>query len=194
MIQESVYNKRLLTSLKSTIYLGYYYRHNLVELTKELTTKPGTDVMAGLKSHNQDPGYADINAMWEQANFNPASMQWINYYPEKDYSQALADDVAFYLRLNGVHRSWISRVDPGYMAPWHWDVDDKEQEYLAKGEIKRYSITMCPPTTGHIFIVGEDYLYNVPSGSIFKWKNHREWHTGINGGLTPKFTFHILGY
>ena len=91
-------------------------------------------------------------------------------------------------------RDRISRVDPGYMAPWHWDVDDNEQAYLQKGEIKRYSITMCSPTMGHIFVIGDDYIYGAPEGSIFKWNDHRAWHTGINAGMTPKFTFHILGY
>jgi hypothetical protein len=193
MIETSFFDKRLL-NLKNTIYLGYYYRHNLIELASALTTNPGTDVMAGLQAHANDPGYDEINNMWQAAKFNPSAMQWINYYPGKDFAQELVDDVAKYLRLNGVHRAWISRVDPGYFAPWHWDVDDNEAEYLKKGEIKRYSITMCAPTMGHIFVIGDDYIYGTPEGSIFKWKNHREWHTGINAGMTPKFTFHILGY
>jgi len=194
MIITSVFDKRLLTSLKSTIYLGYYYRHNLINLTKELTSNPGTDVMAGLEAHKDESGYADINKMWQDAKFNTNAMQWINYYPGKDFTQDLVDDVAKYLRLSGVHRAWISRIDPGYMAPWHWDVDDNESTYLQKGEIKRYSMTLCSPAMGHIFIVGDDYIYNVPEGSIFKWKNYKEWHTGINAGMTPKFTFHIIGY
>jgi hypothetical protein len=193
MIETSQFDKRFL-SLKSTTYLGYYYRHDLSELVKSLTDNPGTDVMSNLQRHTETPAYKEIHSLWESSKFNKDSMQWINYYPSKDYSQELVDDISFYLRLNGVHRSWISRVDPGNFAPWHWDVDDNEQEYLMKGEIKRYSITLCEPTMGHIFIVGEDYLYNAPQGSIFKWNNHREWHTGINAGMTPKFTFHILGY
>lgn len=193
MIETSFFDKRFL-KLKNTIYLGYYYRHDLVAIAKELEGNPGTDVMAGLTARAELPAYSDINNMWKTANFNPAAMQWINYYPGKDFTQELVDDVAKYLRLNGVHRAWISRVDPGYYAPWHWDVDDNENSYLEKGPIKRYSITMCTPQMGHIFVIGDDYLYGAPEGSIFKWKNHREWHTGINAGLNPKFTFHILGY
>jgi hypothetical protein len=194
MITTSVFDKRLLTSLNSTIYLGYYYRHNLIDLAKELLDNPGTDVMAGLTAHKDDPGYAGINKMWQDAKFNTNAMQWINYYPGKDFKQELVDDIANYLRLSGVHRAWISRIDPGYIAPWHWDVDENEQVYLEKGEIKRYSITLCSPAMGHIFIIGDDYIYNTPEGSIFKWKNYKEWHTGINAGMTPKFTLHILGY
>lgn len=193
MIESSKFDKRLLT-LTSTIYLGYYYRKDLSELVSSLSNKEGTDVMANLQRHKETPEYKKIHDLWNQAKYNQNSMQWINYYPGQDFDSSLVDDVQFYLRLTGVHRAWISRVDPGNYAPWHWDVDDNEEEYLKKGEIKRYSITLCQPTMGHIFIIGEDYLYNSPEGSIFKWKNHREWHTGINAGLTPKFTFHILGY
>ena len=193
MIETSFFDKRLL-SLKDTIYLGYYYRHNLIELSEQLVDVPGTDVMQGLQQHKDSPKYRDIHKLWQDSKFNESSMQWINYYPGKDYSQDLVDDVAFYLRLNGVHRSWISRVDPGNYAPWHYDVDDNESTYLKKGEIKRYSITMCRPTIGHIFVIGQDHLYNCPEGSIFKWKDHNQWHMGINGGMKPKFTFHILGY
>jgi hypothetical protein len=193
MIETSFFDKRLLT-LKDTIYLGYYYRHDLINLSQSLLDSPGTDVMSGLREKHSDPKYAEINKLWQNAKFNENAMQWINYYPAKDFPQSLVDDAASYLRLNGVHRAWISRIDPGYCAPWHWDVDDNENLYLEKGEIKRYSITMCSPTMGHIFIIGQDYLYDVPVGSIFKWKNFKEWHTGINAGMSPKFTFHILGY
>ena len=153
MIETSFFDKRWL-SLKDPVYLGYYYRHDLIALAKQLTDKKGTDVMANLQSHANDPGYSDIHKLWQDANYNTNAMQWINYYPGLDFDQALVDDVAFYLRLKGVHRSWISRVDPGYFAPLHWDVDDNESEYLKHGDIKRYSITMCAPTIGHVYLNG----------------------------------------
>jgi hypothetical protein len=72
-------------------------------------------------------------------------------------------------------------------------VDENEQEYLKSGEIKRYTVMLGPPAMGHIFILGNDYIYNTPIGSIFKWKNYKEWHAGTNAGLTPNYMFHILG-
>lgn len=194
MIETSVFDKRLL-SLKSCAFLGYYYRYDLAELVNTLLLKEGTSVTTDPSRWNFDTsGYTDIYKMWQAANFNPNSIKWINYYPGKDYPQELVDDVAGYLRLNGVHRSWISRIDPGYYAPWHWDVDDNEETYLQKGSIKRYSLTLCEPTLGHIFILGEDYLYNTPHGSIFRWNKYKEWHAGINAGITPKFMLHVIGY
>ena len=80
MIESSFFDKRLL-NLKDTIYLGYYYRHDLIALTGELSKKPGTDVMANLKHRAGEPVYGEINKMWQDANFNTNAMQWINYYP-----------------------------------------------------------------------------------------------------------------
>lgn len=194
MIEGSVFDKRLL-SLKSSVYLGYYYRFNLEELIDSLSNQSGTDIVVDPSRWNMNTdGYAEIHDIWRSANFNPASIKWTNYYPGINYTQDLVDDVANYLRLKGVHRSWISRIDPGYYAPWHWDVDDNETEYLSKGHIKRYSIMLGKPTIGHVFILGDDHLYNAPEGSIFKWNDYKSWHAGINAGMKPKFMFHIIGY
>jgi hypothetical protein len=194
MIEGSVFDKRLL-SLKSTAYLGYYYRFNLEDIVSSLTNQVGIEITTNPDHWNMDTeGYSEIYKIWREAKFNPASIKWINYYPNTHYDQSLVNDIAKYLRLNGVHRSWISRIDPGYYAPWHWDVDDLESEYLIKGPIKRYSIMLGKPALGHIFIVGDDYLYNLPDGSIFKWNNYKDWHAGTNAGLVPNFMLHILGY
>lgn len=194
MIEGSVYDKRLL-SLKSTAYLGYYYRFNLEDIVASLNNQLGNEISTDPSYWDMNTtGYSEIYKLWKEANFNPASIKWINYYCDKHYNQSLVDDVAKYLRLNGIHRSWISRIDPGYYAPWHWDVDDNESEYLQKGHIKRYSIMLGKPALGHILIVGEDYLYNLPEGSILKWNNYRDWHAGVNAGLVPNFILHILGY
>jgi len=190
----AVYDRRLLT-LKSCAFLNAYKRINLKELIKSLKDKQGSDVTTDPSRWNLDNSdYGKIHAIWKEANFNSSAMKWTNYYPREEFSQEFVDDVASYLRLKGVHRAWISRVDSGYYAPWHWDVDDNEQEYLKHGEIKRYSIMMGDKTPGHIFMLGEDYLYDCPQGSIFRWNNHNEWHSGINAGMTPKFMFHIIGY
>jgi hypothetical protein len=192
MIEESAFDKRLL-NLNSSAFLGYYYRRNLLKITSNLTD--GIPVTTDLSRWNlETTGYSEIYKMWQNAKFNPNSIKWINYYPDTHFDVDLVNDVAFYLRLTGVHRAWISRVDPGYYAPWHWDVDDNESTYLEKGQIKRYSVMLDKPAIGHVFILGEDYLYNTPVGAIFKWNNYKEWHAGINAGLTPKFMLHILGY
>lgn len=187
------YDKSLL-KLKSCSFLNTYKRVNWDTVIAELTVRTGSAVTTDPSRWNTEtPGYQEIYSLWKTANFNPASIKWVNYYPEVDYSQEIVDEVADYLRVK-VHRSWISRLDSGFIAPWHWDVDDHESQYLAKGTPVRYSIIMNPPTLGNIFIVGDDYIYNSPQGSIFKWHNYKEWHSGINAGMTPSFMFHLLAY
>ena len=194
MIEESIFDKRLL-SLKSCAFLGYYFRKDLNALVLSLNLGEGTPITTDMSNWNlETSGYTNIYKMWEKAKFNPTAIKWTNYYPDKDYDQDITDDIAGYLRLGGVHRSWISRVDPGYYSPWHWDVDDNESTYLENGPIKRYSVMLDAPAMGHIFILGDDYLYNCPQGSIFKWNDYNSWHAGVNAGLTPKYMLHILGY
>lgn len=172
-----------------------FNKHNLVSIARTLMTAQGTVVNTDPARWNQDtPGYSEVYTLWKDSKFNIASIQWINYYPEKDFSQSIVDDAAEFLGLNGVHRAWISKIDPGYFAPWHWDVDDNEKEYLKKGPIKRYSITMTNPAMGHIFILEDNYYFNKMSGTVIKWNDYKQWHAGINGGLSPKLMFHIIGY
>jgi hypothetical protein len=194
------FDKRLL-NLTSCDFLGTIFKIEWNEVVSNLTSNKGVDITIDPSKWNlENKEYGNILKLWKDANFNENAIKWTNYYPETHYSRNIDLEVCRYLRLDGCHRSWISRVDPGYFAPWHWDVDDNEAEYLKKGEIKRYSIFITGDnflsggTLGHIFILGSDYLYQCPEGSIFKWHNHREWHAGINAGLRPKFIYHILGY
>ncbi len=140
-----------------------------------------------------NPEYDKIYQVWKKANFNFNSIQWINYYPNIDFPEEVVKQQAEYLRLKTVHRSWISKLNPGFMAPWHWDVDDNEQEYLTHGPIKRYTVMIEQMDHGHILIIGKDHYYNQPKNTIIKWQNYKEWHSGINAGMTPNYMFHILG-
>lgn len=139
------------------------------------------------------PEYLEIEDIWINANINPSSIKWINYYPDVHFSNELINTVANFLNVK-IHRAWISRIDPGYLAPWHWDVDDNEAEYLSKGTPIRYSIFITPASMGHVLIVNNKYYHSMPHGSIIKWDNYKDWHCGINGGLIPKFMLHLLAY
>lgn len=165
------------------------------EIITDLSTQQGSPVTTDPARWDFDtPGYNEIHAMWKNANFNASAIKWINYYPVEHFSQTVIDQVAESLNLNGVHRSWISRLDPGYMAPWHWDVDDNEAEYLKQGAIVRYTVIIKPFAHGHVFILGDQYFYNLQEGKIIIWDNHREWHSGINAGMEPNWMLHILGF
>jgi hypothetical protein len=159
-----------------------------------LTDKKGSEVTTDpARWKLSTPGYNDIYQMWINANFNPESIKWINYYPGKHYSNEVVMMVSKLLGITSV-RSWISRIDPGFIAPYHWDVDDNEQEYLKNGKLYRYTCFMNDPTVGHILILGEEYFYNQEKGSLYEWDNYKDWHSGINAGMCPQFMFHVLGY
>lgn len=139
------------------------------------------------------PGYSEIYKIWTDASINLKSVKWINYYPNIHFSSEIITTVAEFLNVQ-VHRAWVSRIDPGYFAPWHWDVDDNEADYLIKGTPVRFSCFICNHSVGQVFIVNDKYYHTMPQGTIIKWNNYKDWHCGINGGLVPKFMLHILAY
>jgi len=136
-----------------------------------------------------NPEYAEILKLWNDSNFNTNSVKWTNYYDTKEIESELANQ--FYVKPL---RSWISCVEPGYMTGHHYDIDDHEQEYLQLGKIKRFSVFMSKPSIGQLFIMGDNYYYNMEQGSVLVWNNYRAWHNGINGSLINKYMFHLLGY
>ena len=136
-----------------------------------------------------NPEYAEILKLWKDNNFNTDSVKWTNYYDTKDLENKIAEQV----NITPL-RSWISCVEPGYMTGYHYDIDDNEEEYLTHGKIKRYSVFIGEPSVGQVFILGNEYHYNNAQGAVLEWDNYREWHNGINGSLSNKYMFHIIGY
>jgi len=133
--------------------------------------------------------YSDILKLWQDNNFNLDSIKWTNFYDTKDIETQLCDQLNISLL-----RSWISCLEPGYMTAPHYDIDDNEQEYLKYGEIQRYSVFISKPAVGHLFILNDEYHFNNPQGTIVKWNTYKDWHNGINGSLSNKYMFHLLGY
>lgn len=158
------------------------------------TLKDGSDVTVDPTRWNLDnPGYNKIYDIWKKANFNFQSIKWTNYYPGIHFPEEVVTQQMEYLKIKKVHRCWISKLDCGYMAPWHWDVDDNEEEYLTHGPITRYTVIIKNMAPGHILIVGNSHYFNQLDDTVIKWDNYREWHSGINAGMEPSFMFHILG-
>ena len=154
----------------------------------------GSDVTVDPLRWNLDnPKYNKILSIWKKANFNLDSIRWTNYYPGIHFLQDIIDQQLEYLSIKQVHRAWISKIDPGYMAPWHWDVDDNEEEFLKNGSIVRYTVIIKQMAHGHILIIGNDHYYNKPKDTVIKWGNYKEWHSSVNAGMEPSYLLHILG-
>jgi len=136
-----------------------------------------------------NPEYKKILNLWQENNFNIDAVKWINFYDTKDIEIELAEK----LNITPL-RSWISCLEPGWVTGYHYDIDDNENEYLKHGKIKRYSVFISKPSLGHIFILDNSYYYNNKQGKVLEWNDYKDWHNGINAGLTNKYMFHILGY
>lgn len=163
-------------------------------IINSLSTQEGTSITTDPSYWNSDnPEYGEIYKLWKSADFNEKSIKWINYYPDKNYSKNIETEISASLNVSPL-RSWISRIDPGYYAPWHWDIDDNIEEYKAKGPILRYTVFIDKPQMGHIFILSDKYYFNIETGTTLEWPNYSDWHAGINGGLAPYYMFHLLGH
>jgi hypothetical protein len=134
------------------------------------------------------PDYTKILQTWKDANYPEEMIKWINYYPEQHFSDDLGNSLCEHFKIR-YRRAWISRIDPGYSAPWHWDVEDNPEEY--EGSL-RLCMFIQDGQPGHIFILGkEDYFYNMKAGQGIFWHRYNEYHIGMNAGLTPKYMYHL---
>jgi hypothetical protein len=140
-----------------------------------------------------NPHFVEIMKQLESAKYDFSSVDWIDYYPRVHFDNTCVDEFSK-LVDHEICRAWISRVDPGKNAPWHWDVDNQETEFLKLGKLKRWTCFITEPKVGHSLIIGNKGFYNEPAGTIYEWPNYREWHCAANCGLEPQFLFHCLGY
>ena len=90
-------------------------------------------------------------------------------------------------------RTFVSEVYPGRCVPYHWDVEDMEEEWLKEGDLVRYACFMDKPKFGHIFILEDEMHYNPKQHDIIEWDFYKNWHAGSNCGSEPWYLFHMLG-
>jgi hypothetical protein len=134
------------------------------------------------------PDYLEIFNLWKKANYPEHMIRWNNYYPNVHFTDELDKLICEHFNI-GYRRSWISRVDPGYSAPWHWDIEDEPEDYDGPLRLSIF-IKNCQP--GHIFILGkEDVFFNMKEGDGIFWKRFNEYHIGMNAGLEPKYMYHL---
>lgn len=157
----------------------------------EVKDKEGT-VLPNLIWDN--PHFEVMRKLYDESNYIIEASEWINYYPGQDYDEKINKKFGEFVGHPEYARAWISRINPGKTAPWHWDLDDHEAEYMAKGEIVRFVCKMNDPAPGQVTIIGNTALHGGLQGDIYKWPDHRMWHGSVNCGLEPKYQFNYLGY
>jgi hypothetical protein len=142
---------------------------------------------------NTDGRFNNMIETWKQAGYDQCdSVEWINYYPTQHFSEDVITNFGSWANATCA-RAWISRIRPGKMAPFHQDIDDQIETYLAQGELVRYSVLISKPSHGGIFLFYNKIYHLEPQGTVIKWDNYMDWHAGTNCGLTDKFMFHFLG-
>ena len=117
-----------------------------------------------------------------------------NYYPGKEFSMEIAEKFGEFVGAPRMIKSWISKIYPGKTAPWHWDWDVDWKKYTEQGNPVRFTAMINEPAPGHVFIVGDEALYNQKQGDVHKWPDFKSYHGGTNCGLVPKFNFNYLAY
>jgi hypothetical protein len=138
-------------------------------------------------------GYEEILENFKKANYNFDIIKWYDYFPGVHFDKAVEDDFSKIVNCKPC-RSWISRVDPGYYAPYHWDIEEKEEFYLSLGSLIRYTCFITEPKFGQVMIVEDQCLYNQPKNAIYQWPSYKAWHAASNAGLEPQYLYQFLGY
>lgn len=167
---------------------------NWQELHTHLETQEGEARTYGVDFYkNVDGRFNEIINLWQTAGYDKAgTVEWINFYPGKHFDQSIVDEFATQVGLECA-KAWVSCVRPGRYAPYHWDIDDQEEEYLEKGSLVRYTTNVSNPQLGQVFIVENHVIHNEPQGYTYKWPSHRAWHAGGNCSFKPKYMFNFLG-
>lgn len=142
------------------------------------------------------PGVEEVGRPLRNAGYKfvteGGSLGWDMFLPDRQFDKKIADTFAEWAGMGSYINAWISRVNPGNMAAWHWDVTDHE-ETLAKNEHKRYHVHISKPHPGHFFLIEDTVFYGKSQGDAFQWPSRRSWHAGANAGLIPKYQFNIWG-
>lgn len=143
------------------------------------------------------PGLDEVTDLWKQAGFKTihedpnGTVGWDMFLSGKDFDERIAEKFIDFVGLKSYSSCWISRINVGMMAPWHWDVNDDEERLSLEEDKRRFHCHIGKPKHGHILLLGDNCLYNQEQGSVYEWDSRKEWHAGMNCGLEPKYLFNI---
>lgn len=136
--------------------------------------------------------YRQIAETWKMAGYNLENVKWNDYYPGEHFDCIVATTFEQLVKAKA-RRVWISEIMPGMTAPYHWDVEDHEKQWLEEGDLVRYTCFIEKPTDGHIFVLDDKHFYNTEQHSVIKWNNYKQYHAGANCGFSSFYLFHFVG-
>lgn len=138
--------------------------------------------------------YRDVIGTWQRAGYNLEDIVWYDYYPGHHFPLEVQTIFSEIIQAKPL-RVFISEVMPGKIVPYHWDVEDKEDEWLEKyGMLYRYVCCIDKPRHASVMVFDKEALYFNTQGDIFQWDSYKDYHSAANGGEHPQYYFHFLGY
>jgi hypothetical protein len=138
--------------------------------------------------------YRTVIGKWKQAGYNLEDIVWYDYYPGHHFPLEIQTVFSEIVQAKPL-RVFISEVMPGKIVPYHWDVEDKEDEWLSKyGMLYRYVCCIDKPRPASVLVFDKEALYFNKQGDIFQWDHYKDFHSAANGGEFPQYYFHFLGY
>jgi len=152
------------------------------------------DIDAGYNSSANLPDVPPVTNMFnnlKNAGYNMNSIEWLNFYPDKDYDPGVTRLFETYVGATHI-RSWISCVKPGKTAPWHWDWHQDDAD-LPFDDVVRYTANISPWHPGQAFFVKDGICYNDAVGSVYQWDHYTDYHAGVNASMVPKFQYNYVG-
>jgi hypothetical protein len=142
------------------------------------------------------PGVDEVADIWSNAGYttidNGGNASWDMFLPEINFDKEIVFKFAKFVNVESYTNAWISRVNPGFVAPWHWDVTDNETT-LAQKNCVRFHCHIQPlnEIVGHTLIVEDTCLYNQKPGEVYEWSDRRNWHGAANCGTEPMYLFNF---
>lgn len=138
--------------------------------------------------------YHDVIGTWQKAGYRLDDISWLDYYPGQHFPLEVQTIFSEIINANPL-RVFISEVLPGKIVPYHWDVEDKEDEWLEQyGMLYRYVCCIDKPRPASVLVFDKEALYYNKQGDIFQWDSYKDYHSAANGGESPQYYFHFLGY
>lgn len=137
--------------------------------------------------------YEEIMDTWQKAGYNFKNIEWHDYYPGEHFDIEVQNKFADLVNADP-RRVFISEIMPGLCVPYHWDIEDKEQEWLAQcDKLVRYVCFMDTPKFAHALVLEDKCFHLVPQHKVYQWDSYKSYHAGTNAGKGPQYLFHFLG-
>lgn len=149
------------------------FMENWTPLVQQLLPKEG---LVFTHDGGEDPAF----------DYNMQSVRWQHYFPEEHFPPKELTRIILDLMFLDTSQAWVTRVDPGSMAPWQHEVVEDDRT--------RYTIILQDLTPGQILCIGPDTYSKLVAGKIILWNDVNYHRLIMNGGYTPIWCLDIIGH